>query len=289
MRSMTGFGFGEADLDSGRVVVEIRSLNHRFLDVRVRLPTDLQDQASYLEQLARAELGRGRYDVGVRVEGSTEARLFSEDRARSVYQALAKLRDELAPGTELPVSVLGHLSHLITTSPADTETPVQAALGAAMKRALSALMQMRQTEGQSLRQELEGRLASARSAAARIAERAPEAITHQHQRLKERVARLLHDTGAQLDPSRLAQEVALLADKSDITEELVRLDSHFDQFESLLAAPDAVGRRLDFLLQEMARESNTIGAKSQDAGLSHLVVELKAEVERLREQVQNVE
>ncbi|MCA9627987.1 MAG: YicC family protein [Myxococcales bacterium] len=289
MRSMTGFGFGEADLDNGRVVVEIRSLNHRFLDVRVRLPADLQDQASYLEQVARAELGRGRYDVGVRVEGNAQPTLFSEERARAVYQALARLRDELAPGTELPVSVLGQLAHLITTSPTDTQSPVQTALASAMKRALHALMQMRETEGQSLREELESRLKNARAAAARIAERAPEAITHQHQRLKERVGRLLGDTGIQLDPSRLAQEVALLADKSDITEELVRLESHFDQFESLLQESDAVGRRLYFLLQEMARESNTIGAKSQDAGLSHLVVELKAEVERLREQVQNVE
>lgn len=286
---MTGFGFGEADLDTGRVVVEIRSLNHRFLDVRVRLPADLQDQASYLEQLARSELGRGRYDVGVRVEGNTQARPFSEERARGVYQALARLRDELAPGTELPVSVLGQLSHLITASPSDTESPVKAALASAMKGALEALMRMRATEGQTLRQELETRLERARAAAQRIAERAPEAITHQHQRLKERVSRLLGDTGVQLDPTRLAQEVALLADKSDITEELVRLESHFDQFASLLSDSQAVGRRLDFLLQEMARESNTIGAKSQDAGLSHLVVELKAEVERLREQVQNVE
>ncbi|MEZ4374058.1 MAG: YicC/YloC family endoribonuclease [Polyangiaceae bacterium] len=289
MRSMTGFGFGEADLDNGRVVIEIRSLNHRFLDVRVRLPGDLQDQASFLEQLARSELGRGRYDIGVRVEGTAQARLFSEERARGVYQALARLRDELAPGTDLPVSVLGQLSHLITASPADTETPVQAALASAMKRALGALKEMRETEGETLRAELEARLGKAREAAQRIAERAPEAIAHQHQRLRERVGRLLSDTGVQLDPTRLAQEVALLADKSDITEELVRLESHFDQFASLLEDPQAVGRRLDFLLQEMARESNTIGAKSQDAGLSHLVVELKAEVERLREQVQNVE
>ncbi|MCB9590469.1 MAG: YicC family protein [Polyangiaceae bacterium] len=289
MRSMTGFGFGEADLDGGRVVVEIRSLNHRFLDVRVRLPADLQEQASFLEQLARAELGRGRYDIGVRVEGGAQTRMFSEERARNVYHSLARLRDELAPGTELPVSVLGQLSHLITASPADTETPVQAALASAMKCALAALQEMRETEGQTLCSELEARLGKAREASQRIAERAPEAIAHQHQRLKERVARLLSDTGVQLDPTRLAQEVALLADKSDITEELVRLDSHFDQFASLLEDPQAVGRRLDFLLQEMARESNTIGAKSQDAGLSHLVVELKAEVERLREQVQNVE
>ncbi|MCA9639048.1 MAG: YicC family protein, partial [Myxococcales bacterium] len=251
----------------------------------MRLPADLQEQASFLEQLARAELGRGRYDIGVRVEGGAQTRMFSEERARNVYHSLARLRDELAPGTELPVSVLGQLSHLITASPADTETPVQAALASAMKCALAALQEMRETEGQTLCSELEARLGKAREASQRIAERAPEAIAHQHQRLKERVARLLSDTGVQLDPTRLAQEVALLADKSDITEELVRLDSHFDQFASLLEDPQAVGRRLDFLLQEMARESNTIGAKSQDAGLSHLVVELKAEVERLREQV----
>lgn len=289
MRSMTGFGIGDASLPDGRAVIEIRSLNHRFLDVRVRLPTDLQDQAAFIEQLARAALGRGRYDIAVRIEGVAGNRLFSAERAREVYGALAELRDELAPGSELPVSVLGQLSHLIAASSAAAEAPARAALERALGAALSALSLMREREGASLLADLQGRLAAARAAVQSISQRAPQAIEHQHQRLKERVARLLADTGVQLDPSRMAQEIALLADKSDITEELVRLGSHFDQFEALLGETTAVGRRLDFLLQEMARETNTIGSKSQDAGLSHLVVELKAEVERLREQVQNVE
>lgn len=289
MRSMTGFGIGDASLPDGRAVVEIRSLNHRFLDVRLRLPTDLQDQASFMEQLARAALGRGRYDIGVRIEGVAGNRLFSAERAREVYGALAELRDELAPGSELPVSVLGQLTHLIAASPAAAEAPARAALKQALSAALEALTAMREQEGAALLSELRSRLAAAREAVRCISERAPQAIEQQHQRLKERVARLLADTGVQLDPSRMAQEIALLADKSDITEELVRLESHFDQFEQLIGETTAVGRRLDFLLQEMARETNTIGSKTQDAALSHLVVELKAEVERLREQVQNVE
>jgi uncharacterized protein (TIGR00255 family) len=148
---------------------------------------------------------------------------------------------------------------------------------------------MRRQEGEALLRELSARLASARKLRATISLRGPEMLDGYRTRLRDRLDRLLSESGVQVDAGRLEAEIVILADRSDVTEELVRLDSHFDQFTRLLNADGPVGRRLDFLLQEIGRESNTIGAKSQDAPIAHLVVEMKAELERIREQVQNVE
>jgi len=163
------------------------------------------------------------------------------------------------------------------------------ALEIALTRALEGLENMRRSEGAALARALSERLLSARAYRNEIAARASELINGYRSRLHDKLDRLLRDAGVALDSGRLETEVALMADRSDIAEELVRLDSHYDQFEQLLDKDDAVGRRLDFLLQEVSREVNTVGAKCQDAPVAHLVVALKAEVERLREQVQNVE
>lgn len=287
---MTGFGAGESRLGDGKVTVEVRSLNHRFLEVRVRMPPELSDFCFFVEQLARERLGRGRFDIGIRLEGAAiPPPRFAVDRARAAYRAMLELRDELAPGTDLPLTAITSLPMLITTtSQADTEA-VCASLRAAVEDAVANLEKMRRREGEALRKELMARLKSARRFRDVCASRGPEVIGSYRQRLRERLDRLLSDVGVPLDPGRLESELAIMADRSDVTEELVRLGSHFEQFEHLLASDDAVGRRLDFLLQEIGREANTVGAKCQDAALSHLVVELKAEVERMREQVQNVE
>ncbi|HWZ91614.1 MAG TPA: DUF1732 domain-containing protein [Polyangiaceae bacterium] len=268
---MTGFGVGDASLGDGRVTVELRALNHRFLDVRVRLPEELLDQSFFIEQLARESLARGRFDVGVRLEGAAlPPPRFSVDRARALYRGLALLRDELAPGTELPVTALTGMPDLVTTPTTADSAGARAALKAAFDMALT-------------------RLDSARRLRVTISARGGEILEGYRTRLRDRLERLLSDSGLQVDPGRLEAEIVILADRSDVTEELVRLDSHFDQFQKLLEADGPVGRRLDFLLQEIGRESNTIGAKSQDAPIAHLVVEMKAELERIREQVQNVE
>jgi uncharacterized protein (TIGR00255 family) len=291
MLSMTGFAEGEAPLGDGRLTLEIRALNHRFLDVRVRLPAELSEQAFFLEQLARELLTRGRYDIGVRLDGQALAPPhIALDRARAAYAALGRLRDEVAPGSELPLTAVATLPDIITFgSSADTDA-LRGALRVALSDALRRLDEMRRTEGAALRRELHDRLQSARRCRDRIAARSGEVVLLHRARLEERLARLLEDVGVPLEKGRLETELALIADRSDITEELVRLASHFDQFEQLLSLRDEpVGRRLDFLLQEVGREANTTGSKSQDAPLSHLVVELKAEIERLREQVQNVQ
>jgi uncharacterized protein (TIGR00255 family) len=290
MRSMTGFGLGEAPLGSGKLGVEIRGVNHRFLDVRVRVPRELTDLVGFVEQIARERLTRGRYEVAMRVEGTamTPPSLDLE-RARAAFRDLCSLRDELAPGSDVPLSLLSVVPDLFVTS-ADREIErVRTAARAAFDAAACGLDDMREKEGAALREDLVKRIGRLRVLARDIEERSPEVLEAHRRRLKERADRLCAGGDVDLDASRLEQEIALFAERCDICEELTRIESHCDQFLGLLASDESAGRRLDFLLQEMSREANTVGAKSLDARLAHAVVEVKAEIERMREQVQNVE
>jgi len=300
MRSMTGFGVGEAPLagsaessgapPAGKVAVEIRSVNHRYLDVRVRAPSQLPELGNMVEAIARERLTRGRFDVTVRFEGAALGSVsIDRERARSVFAALASLRDELAPGADIPLSILGTVPDLFVPSIEQQGEAVRAAVTSAFDAALKALDAMRTREGRSLADDIVRRLALVRKLAQSVGERGPQVVESYKRKLKDRADRLRLAVDVAVDTGRLEQELALFADRVDIAEELTRLESHTTHFESLLATSDAVGRRLDFLLQEMAREANTIGAKSQDVGIAHAVVELKAEIERMREQVQNVE
>jgi len=289
LRSMTGFGMGSAVLASGTLRVEVRALNHRYQDIRLRLPGELGEHGFFVEQLARKHLGRGRFDVSARAEGSLHAApRLSFERARALYESLTELRDRLAPGSELPITAVLGLPGVLESSGPEPEL-VRAALEAAFAQALIELDGMRQEEGRTLARELEGRLAHARTLVAALEFNAADLVRHHRERLRERVLKLSSDLTVSVHPERLEQEMALLADKSDITEELVRLGSHFSQMQALLDSAEPVGRRLDFLLQEIGREVNTVGSKSQHAPLAHLVVELKVEVERMREQVQNID
>lgn len=289
MRSMTGFGAGEAELAGSKLVCEIRALNHRFLDLRVRMPETLAAHAFFVEQLARQQLARGRFDVGMRLDDSAGELRFSHARARSVYQSLLKLRDELAPGSEVPVAALAALPQLFTDTMHTSVQETEQAVRKALLVALGHLSEMREREGQALARDFHERVGQLRELSEQAQALSEGAATQQLGRLRERVARLLSEGAPRPDAGRLETELALLADRSDVTEELVRLTSHFAQFEALLADSGPVGRKLEFLLQEMSRETNTLGSKSQDVKLSHLVVEIKAELEKIREQVQNVE
>jgi uncharacterized protein (TIGR00255 family) len=289
MRSMTGFGVGDAPTPAGRLVVEVRAVNHRFLDVRVRAPRELGDLVPFAEQLGRERLQRGRVEVAIRVEGSGSAGVTLDvERARAAYRALCALRDELAPGSEVPLSVLGAVPDLFAAASEREIETMRDACRRAFEAAVGKLERMRNDEGRVLADDLTQRLAAVRRCAEAIGARAPQIVEVYQKRLRTRLGRLVGE-GAPLDPGRLEQEIALLADRSDVTEELTRLTSHCQQFETLVAGKEACGRRLDFLLQEMVREVNTVGSKAQDAEVAHLVVEAKSELERMREQVQNVE
>jgi uncharacterized protein (TIGR00255 family) len=289
MRSMTGFGCAEAALGEGKLTCELRALNHRFLDVRVRMPEDLASHAFFVEQLARERLSRGRFDIGVRLDESGAAPQFSLARARTVYQSLLALRDELAPGSDVPIACIAGLPQLLVDGTREGPHGLELALTSAFVGALKRLDDMREREGQALARELGERLANLRELCDHAKGLSRGSAERHLVRLRERVGRLVSDAGVSPDAGRLETELALIADRSDVTEELVRLGSHFDQFAALLTTAEPVGRRMEFLLQEMSRETNTLGSKSQDVKLSHLVVDIKSHLEKIREQVQNVE
>jgi uncharacterized protein (TIGR00255 family) len=299
---MTGFGVGTAALGQGSVAVEVRAVNGRFLDVRVRLPQELSDLSATVESEARKRLSRGRCDITVRSEGNVILTpSMDKERARRAYQALLELRDELAPGAEVPFAMLTSVPDLFRSGDASHLESSKSAITSALGSALEDLAIMRQKEGDAIFVDLAGRLASVRSLIEQVAARAPEMAEILAKKFRERLGRLgvaVSGTAANggepvrevtIDPSRIEQELVLLVERSDIAEELTRLASHVSQMTAYMQEDEPLGRRLDFLLQEMAREINTIGAKSQDLRTSHAVVELKAEIERMREQVQNVE
>ena len=293
MRSMTGFGIGEAALGDGgkgKLFVEIRGVNHRFLDVRVRVPRELGDLGTFVEQLARERLTRGRYEIAIRIEGVTiGAPVLDRERAKVAYKALCELRDELAPGTEVPLSLLGTIPDLFVSSVDREIDTLRKATRGGFDASVAALDTMRECEGTALAEDLNRRLLSIKKLARAVEQRAPDVVEAHRRRLKERAERLIASTDIAVDSGRLEQEIAMFAERIDICEELTRLESHCGQFAALIGSVEACGRRLDFLLQEMAREANTVGAKSPDAQITHAIVEVKAEIERMREQVQNVE
>ncbi len=289
MRSMTGFGSGDCAALGGKVTVEIRAVNHRFLDVRTRLPRELLDLQPLLEHLARQKLSRGRFDVALRMDGTTcGAALLDRQRAKAVLAELCTLRDEIAPGQEVPFWMIAQVPDVFVSPLArDYETLKHAAV-TAFDLAVHALDEMRRTEGETLGRDLASRLVRVTELCGDVRAKSAGLPECHRKRLAERAERIRTSLELTVDPGRLEQEIALFAERIDTTEELLRLESHVAQFRVLLGGEN-VGRKLDFLLQEMARETNTVGAKTPDAPVAHLVVELKAEITRMREQVQNVE
>jgi uncharacterized protein (TIGR00255 family) len=285
---MTGHGAGEAPFAGGSVRVELRAVNNRHLDLRVRTPGELSDLSGVVEDLLRASCGRGRVEAQVTLDAQGEPARIDLGRAREVYRALCALRDELAPGTPLPIDAVLRAPGLFGSGPALSSDELRAPLVTATERAVQDLAAMRLREGAALARDFSERVSLLRGHAAWVGERGPEVVERHRLRLHQRLDKLLAGSEVTLDPARVAQEVALFADRSDIAEELTRLGSHLDQFVHLLAESEQVGRKLDFLVQEIGREINTIGSKANDAAIAQRVVEMKAELERVREQVQNV-
>jgi uncharacterized protein (TIGR00255 family) len=287
---MTGYGSGRAALGEGQVVLDVRTVNHRFLDVRVRLPSRIQSRTPTVERVLRARLQRGRVDVSARFEGQTLPQpSLDVERARSVYQELASLRDELHPTEAVPLALLSSVPDLFVTSREIDEAELDSALTEAAESACNAIIAMRDKEGTALATEIEARLVEVDRALEALKSALPTLLESRKTRLRDRIDGLLADTNTSLDPSRLAQEIALLADRSDVSEELVRLASHRSQMSDLTTNSEGpVGKRIDFLLQEMAREANTIGSKVQDGAVTRHVIALKATIEQIREQAQNV-
>ena len=292
LKSMTGFGRGEHATPSRRYVCELQSVNHRYLEVRSRLPKRLAGLEFQVVKAVQGRFARGRFDVTV-IEELPEERprklRLNRALARAYLDALKTLQEELGISRKVTLELLcsqRDLFELEGDEPGTLEADWPEVQGA-LEGAMNAVAKMRQVEGRSLEAALLGHLDLVEATVAAIIARAPEVVRSYKSRLEGRLQRLLE--GKPVDPGRLEQEVAILADRSDIAEETARLSSHLRQFRELIQQQGPHGRRMEFLLQEMQREANTIGAKANDAETSHDVVALKSALEQLREQVQNVE
>jgi uncharacterized protein (TIGR00255 family) len=290
MLSMTGYGVAGAHLGTATVVIEARSFNHRFLDVRVRLPGVLQDHVAVVDEIARKQLVRGRVELSGRLEGRLSGRvMLDRTRARAAMRELSDLSSELGANTDVPLTLLSLVPGLFIEDTGVDAEAILAATQSAAQAACAALLAMRRAEGQALTHDLHTRLAKVRALTGELDQRSAEWTESYRERLRIRLANLLADKSITLDAGRLEHELAVLAERADVSEEVTRLASHCEQFAGALVPGDEpTGRRLEFLLQEMAREANTLGAKSADVRMTACMVELKTELERMREQVQNV-
>ncbi len=291
MHSMTGYGRMSVERDGRQLTVELKSVNHRFLDLSFRMPRSF----NFLEDSARKLIGeylsRGHVDLFATYRNTREdSRRVEVDQA--LLDAYMTALDDIAETTGLEddrtLSLATRLPDVLTVAEADED---QDALRALMREALTGALEqmqaMREKEGEALKSDISSRIDTLEKMTGEIEARYPETVAEYQQKLKARVEELLG--GAAMDEQRLMQEVAIMADRSAIAEETVRLHSHFAQVRGFMEASEPVGRKLDFIVQELNREVNTISSKSQDVPITRLVVEAKAEIEKIREQVQNVE
>jgi uncharacterized protein (TIGR00255 family) len=295
LRSMTGFGRATARAGTTEATVEVRAVNGRFAEVAVRAPRALNAFEPAIQTGVKEALGRGNVAVSITLQRRSEAAPLAINReaARQYARLLLDLRDASGLRPEEAPVTLDHLLRYpeVLAAPADDDddaerTEAWAAVEPALAAALDALDAMRLQEGRALAEDMAHRLALIEEALAEVEGRAPRRVEEARARLRERLEDLLGDERVNRD--RLETEMALLADRLDVAEECVRLRSHLAQFREALAAPEAVGRRLNFLAQELNREANTIGSKANDAEVARHAVRIKEELERIREQVQNV-
>lgn len=300
LRSMTGFGAALLADGDVSVRIEVRSVNHRHLQVKARLPAEHGQLESDIEALVRTHVERGAVTVNVNLERARAASPAKIDAgvARRYKAEIEALARELALDGEVSVETLLAMPGVIATSEDDSQREREAKLVMkCMARALAELVAMREREGASLGADLKKNSAAIEKVKARLEKRMPKALLEHHKHLHERVEELLahgarksaSGRSVSIEGADLAREIALIADKMDVSEEFTRLASHLSQMEKMLGSDKPVGRQLDFLVQEFLREANTIGSKCSDAEAAHAVVELKTLIERLREQVQNVE
>ena len=291
IKSMTGYGKGESAFAGGRIIVELRCVNHRFGEVSVKLPRALMQFENDLKKRVAQRLNRGKIDVFIQVEGAGALGVPTANLplARGYYRAFSAIREALGLSDEVSLALVAAQRDVITVA-AEAEATVEEIppeLIAALEEGLRRVDEMRLFEGASLLADFTKRQGLLRELIGRVTARSPSVVAEYAARLKERIVALCGESG--LPEERIALEVALLADKCDITEELVRLESHMRQFDETLERNEPVGRKLDFLLQEINREVNTVGSKANDAEIAACVVELKGELEKIREQVQNIE
>ena len=289
---MTAYGKGDYPHADKRFLVEIKSLNHRYRDIVIRMPKNLQGFDKKLRALIDKKIRRGRVEVFFQIESSREAPPYALELNMPLVDTYLKIFAQLSSRSglnqEMRLETLLQMNDVVNVkTDTDDEEEMGKGLYETLSLGLDSLVKMRQKEGSAIETDLRKRLKRVGGFVNDVRSRTPEIVKAYGIRLKENVEKLCQ--GVEVDRDRIAQEVAIFSERSDITEELVRMGSHLEQFSEYLKTDDAVGRRLDFLIQEMNREVNTLGSKASDGFVSRIVVEMKAELEKLREQIQNVE
>jgi len=291
LKSMTGFGRSEGETSLGKVFVESRSVNHRYCDINIKLPRRLTPFEARIKELIRSQVSRGRIDVSLKLDtGGEEKVQLNVDfhLAEQYYRALQTLKETLQLKDKITLGLLAGAKDLITATEESIDLePYWEEIVPILKRSLQDMDEMKRLEGESLAQDLRQRLERIAQELENIKQQYRFHLDAYQDRLHERLRSLLG--GIEVDSYRLQQEIAFLAERTDVTEEIVRAESHLSQFFALLEADEPVGRKMDFYLQELNREVNTVSAKANVAEMSQRVVEVKAELEKIREQVQNIE
>ena len=291
VRSMTGFGRAKKEIDSLDITVEIKSVNHRYFEFSARLPRSYNFLEEKLKSFLAQNISRGKVEISVMIEDNSQNATVVEidrDYANAYITALKQLSKEFKIKNDIGASSFVGNNDLfkIRRKAADDQT-VQNAVLTVAKEALDNFIEMRSIEGERLLNDVKSRTAYILKKVEFIEERSPETVKLYKERIEQKIKELLNDTAP--DEQRILTEVAIFADKVAVAEETVRLRSHIKQFEDLLSDTNPVGRKLDFIVQEMNRETNTIGSKAQDIEIAHTVVDMKSEIEKIREQIQNME
>ncbi|MDU4933929.1 MAG: YicC/YloC family endoribonuclease [Peptostreptococcaceae bacterium] len=290
--SMTGFGRGEYKDDNYYFLVECKTINHKYCDINIRLPRKI----SFLEDKARNfiknYIKRGRVDIYIKLDllGSEDVNLkFDETLANQYVNILREIRDKFDLVDDISVMNVAKFPDIIKTEEKEEdEDLLWSMLSKALEETLTKLKEMRSEEGQKLAQDVLERCDILQNTIEEIEKNSYNVVIDYKEKLNNRISEIL-DNPSLIDENRLAQEVAIYADKSSITEEIVRFKSHIGQLRSTIVKDESIGRKIDFLIQEMNRETNTIGSKSSDLNITNLVVEIKSELEKIREQIQNIE
>ena len=291
VRSMTGFGRCEQVTSSHAVIVEIKSVNHRYFEFSSRVPRGYGFLEEKLKSYLQTKISRGKVDVYVSYETLEDGEVqvqVNHDPASGYVAALHELARRYGVKEDLSATALSRYPDVLTVhrSPEDEEK-VWGIVRGVLDEALASFLSMRETEGARLKEDVLRRAETILSIVSKIEERSPQTVEEYRAKLQARLNEMLADV--KLDEQRILTEAAIFADKVAVAEETVRLRSHFTQFSNMLESGEAVGRKLDFIVQEMNREANTIGSKASDSAIAYMVVDIKAEIEKIREQIQNIQ
>lgn len=291
LKSMTGYGRNEAVADGKKISAEIKSVNHRFSDYNIKVPRNMGFLEDKVRKCASGYITRGKVDIFVNVESYEEADrdiILNEELAKNYIDVLCELRDKFGLKDDITVSSVARYTDIFKTERREeNEEKVWELTQGVLEKALADFSDMRAREGERIGRDLRARVDYMKTLARKVDEYSPKTVADYREKLYAKVKEVLEDRN--IDEGRILTEVAIFADKVAVNEETVRLGSHFEEFYEILDSGEPAGRRLDFLIQEINREVNTIGSKAQDIEIAKIVVELKSEIEKLREQIQNIE